>query len=182
MFEIVPTYDARTLTPTALQLFELLSFLSTGLPEEIIKALALELLSADAPYDEAAYEEGRDALLEHPLIVLEGARRKLVVINTIQDRVFATLNDGKRKRFFEGVTRTIWSEWPAALPRPSREPLQPEPKKRAQRLLVSRWPDCEDLHHTIARLEKLYPDLANLTSEEGRLLFSKLTTEGAWYD
>lgn len=181
MYDMVPRYDARGLKPTALQLLELLAFMSTGLPEDIIKALALELLSADARFDEAAYVEGRDALLEQPLIVLEGDKKKLVIIDAIQIQVFATLSDDKRKCFFEGITRKIWSEWPAALPRPSKKPLLPEPKKRTQGLLVSRWPECEDLHHTVARLEKLYTAILELVSDESRLLFSKLTTEGAWY-
>ncbi|EGX89005.1 tetratricopeptide repeat domain containing protein [Cordyceps militaris CM01] len=208
MFEIVPMYDAQRLEPAALRLLELLAFLGTGLPETLVKALALELLPAAAaaaadededeadeadedededdddtpPYDEAAYAAGRDALSAEPLIVLEGPEKKLVILDALQNQVFATLNDYKRHRFFTGVTRAIWAEWPAALPAPSQPPLLPEPKTRAQQLLlVSRWPACEDLEHTVTRLEDLYPSSRELLSDEEALLCGKLITEGAWF-
>ncbi|KAJ3497957.1 hypothetical protein NLG97_g1500 [Lecanicillium saksenae] len=178
--EMIPMYDAQRLKPTALRLLELLSFIGARLPEEIIKSIALELLSVDSAFDEADYIEGRDALAEEPLIVLEGARKRLVILDTLQNQVFATLNDAKRKRFFEGITWKIWSEWPAGLPSPSKQPVLPEPKARGQRLLTSRWAVCDDMQPTISRLEEISPILTNVSSDN-LMLFSKLVTEGAWY-
>ncbi|KAJ6786836.1 hypothetical protein PWT90_02665 [Aphanocladium album] len=173
-------YDAQRLKPAALQLLELLAFIGTSLPEDVLKSIALQLLSEDSQFDEAAYIEGRDALAAEPLIVLEGARKKLVILDTLQNQVLATLSDEKTKRFFEGVTRKIWSEWPAGLPKPSKQPLLPEPKIRGQRLLISRWTICDNMQTTISRLEEIFPILANLSSDMS-LLFGKLVTEGAWY-
>ncbi|OAR01184.1 hypothetical protein LLEC1_03858 [Akanthomyces lecanii] len=182
MFDIAPRFDAQSLKPTALQLLELLAFMSTGVPEHIIKELALHLLFTDSLYDVVYYIEARDALLEQPLIVLEGPKQKLVIIDTIQNQVFATLNDDKRERFFAGVACKIWTQWPAALPKPSKRPQQfPDSKPRAQRLLMGPRPECEYLQHTIARLEKLYPAILELLHGATRLLFTKLAIEGAWF-
>ncbi|OAA52886.1 tetratricopeptide repeat domain containing protein [Cordyceps fumosorosea ARSEF 2679] len=156
IFEIVPMYDAQRLRPEALKLLELLAFLGTGLPEDLVKALALELLPADnddldTTYDSAAYVAGRDVLAMEPLIVLEGPRRRLVLLDALQDQVIATLSDSKRHHFFVGVTRRIWARWPAGLPAPTQRGVLPEP---------GRW-----------------------TQQQGllSLLCAKLMTERAWY-
>ncbi|TQV91619.1 tetratricopeptide repeat domain-containing protein [Cordyceps javanica] len=181
MFEIIPRFDARSLKPEDLRLLEILAFVGPGLPEEIVKALAIQILSTEGSYDEAAYTTARDALAAQPLIVFDGPKRKLGIIEDLQDQIIATLDDAKKKRFFQAVTRKIWSEWPAGLPPPSRTPVLPEPKTRSSRLLVSRWSDCKDLQHTVNRLEKLYSAIAHSLSDEETLLFGRLLLEGAWF-
>lgn len=173
-------YDATKLKPTSLLLLDLLAFLGTALPEEILQPLAIGLLSAELPFDEAAYEEARQELLDEPLIVQEGARKKLVILDTVQDQVFRTVDAAKRTKLFEGVMRRIWLEWPAGLPKPSKEPELPEPKMRSQRLLINRWSACDEMLPTIVRLELIYPNVTNI-SDDDALLFAKLMTEGAWY-
>ncbi|XWX00546.1 hypothetical protein V2A60_008566 [Cordyceps javanica] len=181
MFEIIPRFDARSLKPEDLRLLEILAFVGPGLPEEIVKALAIQILSTEGSYDEAAYTTARDALAAQPLIVFDGPKRKLGVIEGLQDQIIATLDDAKKERFFQAVTRKIWSEWSAGLPPPSGTPMLPEPKTRSSRLLVSRWSHCKDLQHTVNRLERLYPAIAHSLSDDENLLFGRLLLEGAWF-
>jgi tetratricopeptide (TPR) repeat protein len=159
---------------------ELIAFLDPDvIREDLLMEASAKLLSEGAQYKKSAYIDARTDLLQSSLIQRDKQKQQVSVHRIVQDVILARM-DAIRKRFmFDKVVRTLWADWPSAMPKPSRDPELPLPKSTGGRLSVGRWPVCAAIYPHILRIHQLWPAILD-PSEATRLLFAKLLTEAAW--
>lgn len=174
-------YKPEGLTVEVVKLLEFLSIVGETVPRNLFRELSIELLSKDSPViDKATYRQAEAQLLEVRNVELDECGDKITIFSFLQQEIFETVDDAKRKRFYDAAVRRTWSLWPAALPKPSMESQLPAPKAYNQRLSTDRWSECEDIFPTIERLYNLFPLIPDL-SHETKILSAKLLMEGLWY-
>ncbi|KAK1751457.1 hypothetical protein QBC47DRAFT_391863 [Echria macrotheca] len=169
------------LKPNARHLLELISFLDPDvIGEDLLMEASVELLSDGAHFRKSNYIEARADLLQSSLVQRDKHKQQVSVHRIVQDAIFTTM-DGSRKQFmFDLVVRSLWAEWPSAMPKPSKEPDLPQPKSTGGRLNVGRWPACAVIYPHVLRTHQVWSTIPNI-SEATRLLLAKLLTEAAWY-
>lgn len=125
--------------------------------------------------------EARADLLQSSLIQRDKQKQKLSVHRIVQDVILTTMDDDKKRELFDQTVRVIWSDWPSAMPSPSKEPELSKPKSTGGRLQIGRWPACAALYPHVLRIHQLWSHCAIPgLSEATKLLFAKLLNEAAW--
>ncbi|QLI66908.1 uncharacterized protein G6M90_00g032140 [Metarhizium brunneum] len=169
------------LKPQARQLLELVSFLDPDvIGEDLLMEVSANLFSEGAQFKKSSYIEARADLLQSSLVQRDKTKQQLTVHRIVQDAVIATMDATKKRLIFDQVVRMLWANWPAAMPKPSKEPELPLPKSTGGRLHVARWPPCAAIYPHILRTHQLWSAITNVP-EATSLLFAKLLNEAAWY-
>jgi hypothetical protein len=149
--------------------------------EELLMGLAAKLLGVEgAHFKKSNYIDARTDLLQSSLIKRDKRKQQVSVHRIIQDVVLATMDDTKKQTTFDHVLHALWSCWPSAMPKPSKEPELPPPKSAGGRLAVGRWPDCAALYPHVLKIHQIWP-IISTPSDSTKVLFAKLLTEAAWY-
>lgn len=167
------------LNPQARQLLELLSFLD---PDAVEEGLLMEAAAEHfdgAPFKKSNYLEARADLLQSSLVQRNKKKQILSVHRIVQDAILATMDMEKKKTMFDKIVRLLWSEWPSALPKPSRKPELPQPKSSGGRLHVGRWPACSAIYPHVLRVHQLWRAITSPSSASA-MLFAQLLAEAAW--
>jgi hypothetical protein len=173
---ISTVWEFEKLDPYAWKLLELMSFLGPDAVEErLLIEASTELLADWAP----RFNESRLGLVGSSLVQRNKQKRLLSTHRVVQDVVLATMDAKKKQSMFDRIVRLLWSEWPAALPKPSKEPELPQPKSRGGRLHVDQWPACAAIYPHVLRIHQLWPNLSSATADSS-MLFAKLLSEAAW--
>lgn len=168
------------LKPPARQLLELISFLDPdAIGEDLLMAAVMELFSDGVQLKKSSYIDARSDLLQSSLVHRDKQRQQISVHRLVQDAIFTTMDDEKKQSMFGQVARILWSDWPSAMPKPSKEPELPKPKSTGGRLHVARWPVCASIYPHVLKMHQLWSTIADL-SEATNLLFAKLISEAAW--
>jgi hypothetical protein len=169
------------LKPHARQLLELISFLDPDfIGEDLLMEASVVLLSDGMQIKKRVYIEARTDLLQSSLVQRDKQRQQLSVHRIVQDVIIATMDKAKKRSMFDLLVRTLWADWPSAMPKPSKEPELPQPKSSGGRLHVGRWPVCAAIYPHVLRIHQLWPAISDL-SEATKLHFAKLLSEAAWY-
>lgn len=178
---IATVWALNRLKAPALQLLQLISFFN---PDSIAEDMLLKAISHSASLDalvgENSYQEARAALLQSSLIYRDTQKQSVSIHRLIQDAVLTDMDSKAKTATFESALQRLWAEWPAALPKPSRESELPNPKSSGQRLKVTRWPECSRIYPHVSKLHQLWSGMPEVSSSTA-LLFSKLLMEAAWY-
>jgi hypothetical protein len=169
------------LKPHARELLELISFLDPdSIGEDLLIEASVMLLSDGAQSKKSAYIEARTDLLQSSLVQRDKQRKQLSVHRIVQEVIIATMDEAKKRSVFDLIVRTLWADWPSAMPKPSKEPELPQPKSSGGRLHVGRWPVCAAIYPHVLRIHQIWPAISSL-SEATKLHFAKLLNESAWY-
>ncbi|OIW35543.1 tetratricopeptide repeat domain-containing protein [Coniochaeta ligniaria NRRL 30616] len=170
------------LKPQSRQLLELISFLDPDvIGEDLLMHASMQLLSKDGVQSKKSnYIEARADLLQSSLIHRDKPKRQVSVHRIVQDAILATMDVAMKRFLFGQVVWTLWAEWPSAMPKPSKEPVLPQPKSSGGRLHVGRWPACAAILPHVLRIHQLWPTILD-PSEATSLHFAKLLNEAAWY-
>ncbi|KAL1884476.1 hypothetical protein Plec18167_002066 [Paecilomyces lecythidis] len=169
------------LKPQARQLLELIAFLDPDvIKEDLLMEASKEQLSEGIPWRKSNYVAARTDLLQYSLIQRDKRNKQLSIHRVVQDVILAMMDIAKKQLLFDQTVRLLWTEWPSAMPQPSKESNLPQPKSVGGRLHVARWPICEALYPHVLRIYRLWSATPDL-SEATRLLFAKLLSEAAWY-
>lgn len=169
------------LKPHARQLLELISFLDPdSIGEDLLKEASVVLLSDGAQYKSSVYIEARTDLLQSSLVRRDKQKQQLSAHRIVQDVILARMDKAKKQLMFDLTVRTLWADWPSAMPKPSRKPQLPQPKSSGGRLHVGRWPVCAAIYPHVLRVHQLWSTVSDL-SEATKLHFAKLLNEAAWY-
>ncbi len=148
------------LKPQARRLLESISFLDPDvIGEDLLMEAWAELHSGGAQFKKSDYIEARTDLLQSSLVQRDKQKQQVSVHRIVQEAVLATMASAEKRRIFDQVLRTIWAEWPSALPKPSKEPELPQPKSAGGRLHVGRWPACAALYPHVLRIHQLWPTI-----------------------
>jgi len=177
---ISTVWAIEKLKPESRKLLELISFLD---PDNIDESLLVDALTEIFP-DEITiktglYRDWRTELLQTSLVRRNKQKNELSVHRMVQDVVRAKMNDNTAKSMFHLVVRLLWSNWPSALPKPSRKPLITQPKASNTRYNLERWPLCASLYPHVLRLHQLWASLVEV-GVETKLLFASLISDAAW--
>ncbi|KAE8379026.1 tetratricopeptide repeat domain-containing protein [Aspergillus bertholletiae] len=169
------------LKPQSRQLLELISFLDPDLiGEDLLMEASVKLISEGAQFKRSIYIEARTDLLQSSLVQRDKQNQQLSVHRIVQDVILATMDATKKRLMCDQVVRILWTGWPSAMPKPSKEPQLPQPRSAGGRLSVGRWPVCAAIYPHVLRIHQLWSAISN-PSEATSLLFAKLLTEAAWY-
>ena len=169
------------LKPHARQLLELISFLDPDfIGEDLLIEASVTLLSDGAQFRKSAYIEARTDLLQSSLVQRDKQRQQLSVHRIVQEVIMTTMDEFKKRSMFDLIVRTLWADWPSAMPKPSKEPELPQPKSSGGRLHVGRWPVCAAIYPHVLRIHQLWSTISDL-SDATKLHFAKLLNEAAWY-
>ena len=167
------------LKPHARHLLELVSFLKPDfIRENLLTEASMVLLSDGAQSKKSAYIEARTDLLQSSLVQRNKHRQQLSVHRIVQDVIMTAMDEAKKRSIFDLIARTLWADWPSAMPKPSKELELPQPKSSGGRLHVRRWPACAAIYPHVLRMHQLWSAIADL-SEATKLHFAKLI-EAAW--
>ncbi|RAL14029.1 NB-ARC and TPR domain protein [Aspergillus homomorphus CBS 101889] len=178
---LATVWTFEKLKPQARQLLELLAFLDPDIiREDLLMQLSAEMACESAHYKKSAFIEARSDLLQLSLIQRDKSKQQISVHRIVQDVILATMESAKKHYIFDEIVQILWANWPAAMPKPSKEPELPQPKSSGGRLYVGRWPACAALYPHVLKLHQLWSDIA-CPSETTRMLFAKLLNEAAWY-
>jgi hypothetical protein len=168
------------LKPHARQLLELISFLDPDfIGENLLIQASVVLLSNGAQFKKSIYIEARTDLLQSSLVQRDKQKQQLSVHRIVQEVIITTMDEAKKRFVFELIVRTLWADWPSAMPKPSKEPELPQPKSTGGRLHVGRWPVCAAIYPHVLRIHQIWSAISGL-SEATELLFAKLLNESAW--
>ncbi|KAK2600215.1 hypothetical protein QQS21_005011 [Conoideocrella luteorostrata] len=169
------------LKPQARQLLELVSFLDSDVIEEdLLMKVSAKLFSDGSQFKESSYIEARTDLSQSSLVRRDMKKKQITVHRIVQDVVMISMDVTKKRLVFDQVVRALWANWPAAMPKSSKELELPQPRSTGGRLHVERWPLCAAIYPHILRIHQLW-SAAGDVPEVTRLLFAKLLTEAAWY-
>lgn len=167
------------LKPQSQQFLELISFLDPdSIGEDLLEA-SVEILSEGTPFKKSNYIEARTDLLQSSLVQRHKQKQHISVHRIVQDVILATMDAERKRSMFDQVVRILWADWPSAMPKPSKEPVLPQPKSSGNRLYVGRWPACAAIYPHVLRMHQLWSAISGL-SEATKLLFAKLLTDAAW--
>jgi hypothetical protein len=142
-------------------------------------AASIELLSDGSQFKKSNYIEARSDLLQSSLVYRDKQKQQISVHRLVQDAVLTTMDTTKKQFIFGHVVRILWTDWPSAMPKPSREPELSQPKSTGGRLHVARWPVCASIYPHVMKMHQLWSTISNLP-EAASLLFAKLLSEAAW--
>ncbi|PGH16718.1 hypothetical protein AJ79_01591 [Helicocarpus griseus UAMH5409] len=180
-YSLSTVWAFEKLKPQARQLLELITFLDPDvIGENLLMEASMALFSEGAQFKKSNYIEARTDLLQSSLIHRDKQKQRISVHRIVQDVILATMDATKKQIMFDQVARLLWTNWPSAMPKPSKEPELPQPKSTGGRLHVGRWPTCAAIYPHVLRIHQLWSSIPNL-SEATRLLFAKLLTEAAWH-
>lgn len=167
------------LKPQSQQLLELISFLDPdSIGEDLLEA-SVEILSEGTPFKKSNFIEARTDLVQSSLVQRDKQKQHISVHRIVQDVILATMDAERKRSIFDQVVRILWADWPSAMPKPSKEPVLPQPKSSGNRLYVGRWPACAAIYPHVLRMHQLWSAISDLT-EATKLLFAKLLTDAAW--
>ncbi|KAJ5955542.1 hypothetical protein N7501_009821 [Penicillium viridicatum] len=168
------------LKPQSQQLLELISFLDPdSIGEDLLEA-SVEIISEGTPFKKSNYIEARTDLLQSSLVQRDKQKQHISVHRIVQDVILATMDVESKWSIFDQVVRILWADWPSAMPKPSKEPVLPQPKSSGNRLYVGRWPACAAIYPHVPRMHQLWSAISD-SLEATKLLFAKLLTDAAWY-
>ncbi|KUM64147.1 hypothetical protein ACN42_g2951 [Penicillium freii] len=168
------------LKPQSQQLLELISFLDPDSIGEDLLEVSVEILSEGTPFKKSNYIEARTDLLQSSLDQRDKQKQHISVHRIVQDVILAAMDVERKRSIFDQVVRILWADWPSAMPKPSKEPVLPQPKSSGNRLYVGRWPACAAIYPHVLRMHQLSSAISDF-SEATKLLFAKLLTDAAWY-
>ena len=168
------------LNSEARALLELMSFLDPDCIQEDIMAEAPTEMSVEHfPHNKKLYREARTELLQSSLVRRNAQSKELSMHRLVQDAVRAKLDRGHVQAYFRLAVNLLWTAWPSAMPKPSRQMFSMQQKENNKRLLVSRWPLCAALYPHVLRLKQLWESI-NDSSTDTRLQFAALLNDAAW--
>ncbi|KAJ5566022.1 hypothetical protein N7535_007660 [Penicillium sp. DV-2018c] len=169
------------LKPHARKLLELISFFDPDvIGEDLLMEASMGLLADGAKFKKSNYIDARTDLLQSSLVQRDKQKQQISVHRIVQDVILATMDTGKKRSMFDHIIRTLWADWPSAMPKPSRESELPPSRSTGGRLSVGRWPVCAAIYPHVLRLHQLWQTISE-PSEATSLLFAKLLNEAAWY-
>lgn len=169
------------LKPLARQLLELISFFDPdAVGEDLLMRASVEMLCKEGiSFKKSHYLEARADLLQSSLVQRDKPKQQISVHRIVQDTILTTMDSATKRSMFGQIVQILWADWPSAMPKPSKEPLLPQPKSSGGRLHVGRWPICAALYPHVLRLHQLWPTISD-PSEATGLHFAKLLNEAAW--
>ncbi|KAL7657792.1 hypothetical protein ACMYSQ_003946 [Aspergillus niger] len=103
--------------------------------------LAVELLSDGIHFERSIHIEARTDLLQSSLVQRNKEKQQISVHRIVQDVVLATMDDTQkctRVDQVDQVVRILWTNWPPAMPKPSKDLMLPHPKSTGSPLHVGR--------------------------------------------
>ncbi|XP_014550301.1 hypothetical protein COCVIDRAFT_43139 [Bipolaris victoriae FI3] len=154
-YSLSTVWAFEKLKPHARQLLELISFLD---PDFI----------------------GEDLLIEASVTLLSDGAQFRKIHRIVQEVIMTTMDEFKKRSMFNLIVRTLWADWPSAMPKPLKEPELPQPKLSGGRLHVGRWPVCAAIYPYVLRIHQLWSTISDLL-DATKLHFAKLLNEAAWY-
>lgn len=180
-YSLSTVWASEKLKPQARQLLELISFLDPDvIGEDLLIEASAKLLSEGTHFKKSNYLNARADLLQSSLIQRDKQKQQISVHRIVQDAILAVMDDTKKCFIFDQIVQTLWTGWPSAMPKPSKEPELPQPKSTGGRLHVGRWPVCAAIYPHVLSIHQLWSTISS-PSEATRLHFAKLLNEAAWY-
>ena len=168
------------LSSEARAFLELMSFLDPDcIQEDILTEAPTEMSVEHFPHNKKFYREARTELLQSSLVKRNAQSKELSMHRLVQDAVRAKLDQGHVQAYFRFAVHLLWTAWPSAMPKPSRQLFSMQQKASNERLLVSRWPLCATLYPHVLRLKQLWESI-NDSSTDTRLQFASLLNDAAW--
>ena len=159
---------------------ELVSFLDPDcIQEDMLAEAPTEMLVEHFPQDEKLYREARTELLQSSLVKRDAQSKGLSMHRLVQDAVRAKLDRGQVQAYFRFAVHLLWTAWPSAMPKPSRQMFSMQQKASDKRLLVSTWPLCAALYPHVLSLKQLWASINDI-SPDTRLKFAALLNDAAW--
>lgn len=169
------------LSPSAKSLLNLIAFLDPdGIQEQLLSDALPELYGKVVTPISTVYREARTELIQASLVKRNKLTSELSVHRIVQDVLRAKLADDDLVTLFGLAVRLVWTHWPSAMPKPSRQTTSLRPKTSNQRLLVGRWPACAALYPHVLKLNELWVLIAKLGPTVTKLHFAALLTDAAW--
>ncbi|KAJ5948681.1 hypothetical protein N7454_001988 [Penicillium verhagenii] len=180
-YSLSTVWAFEKLKPQSRQLLELMTFFDPDIiGEDFLMEVAAKVLEVEGTFKKSHYIDARTDLLQSSLIQRDKGKQQISVHRVIQDVVLATMDDTKKKLTFEHVLHTLWSNWPSAMPKPSKKPELPLPKSAGGRLSVGRWPHCAAAYPHVLKIHQIWPGISN-PGADTKILLAQLLTEAAWY-
>jgi hypothetical protein len=141
------------LKPEARMMLELISFFDAdNTQEDILVEAFTDIISSDISFKKSSYRELRTELLQRSLVRRNKQKKELSVHRLVQDVVRAKMDSLTAQKMFELAVRLIGVNWPAGMPKPSRAPHYPQPRRTNEASKVARWPLCAQLYPHVLRL------------------------------
>lgn len=179
-YSISTVWAFEKLNPEAKAFLEFMSFLDPDCIQEHILAEAPTEMSVEPfPHNKKRYREARTGLLQSSLVKRNAQSKELSMHRLVQDAVRAKLDREQVQAYFTFAVHLLWTAWPSAMPKPSRQMFSTQQKASDKRLLISGWPLCAALYPHVLRLKQLWESM-NETSTETRLQFAALLNDAAW--
>ena len=179
-YSISTVWAFERLSSEARALLEFISFLDPDCCQEAILAEApTEMSVKHFPHDKKLYREARTELLQSSLVKRNAQSKELSMHRLVQDAVRARLDPGRVKAYFTFAIHVLWTAWPSAMPKPSRQMFSMQPKASDKRLLVSTWPLCAALYPHVLRLKQLWESINDISTDT-TLKFAALLNDAAW--
>jgi NB-ARC domain len=179
---IATVWALDRLKPESRKLLELIAYLDPDVINESLLTEALPTLFPDMPSVKTGqYMDWRTELTQTSLVKRHKDKQELSVHRLVQDVVQAKMSSDDASQMFDLAVRLLWSNWPSALPTPSKPSTLHQPKDRNKRLQSNRWPQCAALYPHVMRLHQLWRTSGDLSAET-KLIFACLIGDAAWYD
>ena len=159
---------------------ELMSFLDPDcIQEDILAEAPTEMSVEHFPHNKKLFREARTELLQSSLVKRNAQSKELSMHRLVQDAVRAKLDREHVQAYFRFAVHLLWTAWPSAMPKPSRQMFSMQQKASNKRLLVSRWPLCAALYPHVLRLKQLWESINDISTDT-RLQFAALLNDAAW--
>lgn len=170
----------ESLNSEARTLLGLTSFLDPDcIKEDILAEAPTELSVKHFPHDKELYGEARTELLQSSLVKKNAQSKELSMHRLVQDAVRAKLDPGRVQAYFAFAVHLLWTAWPSAMPKPSRQLFSMQQKASDKRLLISTWPLCAALYPHVLKLKQLWASINDISTDT-RLKFAALLNDAAW--
>ena len=131
------------------------------------------------PHDKKLYREAPTEHLQSFLVKRNAQSKELSMHRLVQDAVRAKLDPERVKAYFTFVIHLLWTAWPSAMPKPSRQMFSMQQKASDKCLLISTWPLSAALHPHVLRLKQLWESIDDISTDT-RLKFAALLNDAAW--
>ena len=179
-YSISTVWAFEKLNPEAKAFLELMSFLDPDcIQEDILAEAPTEMSVEHFPYNKKLYREARTELLQSSLVKRNAQNKELSMHRLVQDAVRAKLDREQVQAYFTFAVHLLWTAWPSAMPKPSRQMFSTQQKASDKRLLVSGWPLCAALYPHVLRLKQLWESINDISTDT-RLQFAALLNDAAW--